>query len=290
MSRPTSSSFGATLRFELASEEGRPLFVSYLVSSLLALTWLVLVHMIPSSLGAIHTAAEPPLITFDPYVPIPHSPSIEPRAGQAGRGVRPGSDSRGASSIHGAFSGNTGLVDAGNLLRGVDVTATGTAPRDPTGLKVGLGTGVDSRTPGRSRTGGLSATSVGVGTVRGEGVSRNVVTIAPPDVRPVGAGPSAGNVSEVGQIARANAPHLERCYRDEGLTRNASLAGLVRLAINVEGGVVTSAQIVDRSWVGAGAAETESCLVRAVRGWRLGGSTAQIVLPLSFTSQVRVAH
>lgn len=285
MSRPKSSGFGATLRFELASEEGRPLFVSYLVASLLALAWLILVHVIPSSLGGIRVSAEPPLITFDPYV-TPPSPSIEPRAGRAGRGVSPRSDPRGAGSIPEIFSGNTGLVDAGNLLRGVDVTATGTAPRAPTGLKVGLGTGLGSRTPGRSRTGILSPTSAGVGAVRGERVSRNVMTIAPPEVRPVGAGPSAGNVSEVGQIARANAPNLERCYREEGLTRNASLAGLVRLAINVEGGRVTTAQIVDRSWVGAGAAETESCLVRAVRGWRLGSSNARIVLPLSFTRGV----
>ena len=59
------------------------------------------------------------------------------------------------------------------------------------------------------------------------------------------------------------------------------------LAVDVEAGRVTSARIVDRSWAGAGVAETESCLVRSVRGWRLGSSDARIVLPLSFTSPVR---
>jgi hypothetical protein len=269
------------------------LFVSYLVASLLALTWLTLVHVVPAPLAPPIVNPREPVITFDPDPPVLARPFNDARAGRGGHGVRPTSprvDSRGAGSIREIFSGNTGLVDAGNLLRGVDVTPTGTSARESAGLKVGLRTGVGSRTPGRSETGRLSPTSAGVGAVGGGGVSRNAVTIAAPEVRPIVDGASRGDVSEVGQTARAHAPQLERCYHDEGLTRNASLAGLVRLAIDVEAGRVTSAQIVDRSWVGAGVAETESCLVRSVRGWRLGSSNARIVLPLSFTSPARASH
>jgi hypothetical protein len=283
VSRPDPSGFDATLRFELASEEDRPLFVSYLVASLFALTWLTLVHFVPIPLDGIPVIAEPPVITFAPEPLVLASAST-------GAGVRtpsPRADSRGATSMRGIFSGNTGLVDAGNLLRGVEVSPTGTAAGEPAGRKVGLGTGVGSRTPGRSRTGGLPPTGAGVGAVSGGGVSRNVVAIGAPDVRPLADAAPRGDASAVGQTARAHVPQLARCYHDEGLSRNASLAGLVRLAIEVEAGRVTSARVVDRSWVGAGVFETESCLVQSVRGWRLGSSDARIVLPLSFTSPQR---
>jgi hypothetical protein len=133
----------------------------------------------------------------------------------------------------------------------------------------------------------LSPGGAGLGTVSGGGVSRNAVTIAAPEVRPVAGGTASGITSEVGQAARAHVPQLERCYHQEGLSRNPSLAGLVRLGLTVEGGRVTSAQILERTWAGAGAPEAESCLVRAARGWRLGGADARIVLPLSFTSPRR---
>jgi hypothetical protein len=284
MSRPEPSGLGATLRFELASEEGRPLFVSYLAASLLALSWLALVHLMPPLSRPV--LGDGPIITFEPEMP-PLPPSLGASSSGTGRGVRsvsPRVDSRGANSIRRMFSGNPGLVDAGQLLRGVEVTGAGTTAGEPGVPKVGLGTGVGSRTPGRSGSGGLSPTGSGVGAVRGEGLSRRAVTVAPPEVRPMADGVQRGDLAEVGQTARARAPQLERCYLAEGLTRNASLAGLVRLAITVESGRVTSARIVDRSWSGAGAAETESCLVRSARGWQLGNASAQLVLPLSFTS------
>ncbi len=283
MSRPERSSFDTTLRFELASEEDRPLFVSYLVASVLATAWLVLVHAMPRPLLPLVTDYVPPIITFAP-LPLPTAePPMERQASGGGRGVR--APSRG--SVRDIFSGKAGLVDAGRILQSVDVAPTGSTRREPGGLKVGLETGVGSGTPGRASTPGLSPGGAGLGTVSGGGVSRNAVTIAAPEVRPVAGGTASGITSEVGQAARAHVPQLERCYHQEGLSRNPSLAGLVRLGLTVEGGRVTSAQIVERTWAGAGAAEAESCLVRAARGWRLGGADARIVLPLSFTSPRR---
>jgi hypothetical protein len=121
-------------------------------------------------------------------------------------------------------------------------------------------------------------------------VCPTAVAVAEPEVRAVVAGPAGVGATAVGQTARAHIPQLERCYYAEGLTRNASLAGIVRLAVDVEAGRVSSASIVDRTWAGAGVVETESCLVRSVRGWRLGSANARIVLPLSFTSPARGAH
>lgn len=288
VSGPDRSRFTTPLRFELASEEERPLFISYLGSSLLAATWLVLVHAMPRPLPEPPIVdLVPPVITFAPRsLPIIASPSAARRAG----GDRIGGESASAGSptaVLGAFLGQSPLVDAGNLLRGVDVAPSGSALGEPTTLKVGLSTGVGSRTPGRARPGGLTPAGAGVGAVVGAGVSRDAVTIAPPEVRPIAVGAGVGNAGEVGQAARAHVPQLARCYYQEGLSRNAGLAGLVRLAITVEAGRVTSADIVDRSWVGAGVAETESCLLQSVRGWRIGDSNARIVLPISFTSPGR---
>ena len=267
--------FGATLRFELVSDEGRPLFVSYMVAGVFALSWLGLVRMMPIPLAPV---LEPPSITFVPETPALPSPS-DGVAKVRGRASSPN-----ASSVRDIFSGNTGLVDAGQILRGVDVKSTGSRSGDPSGMRVALGTEIGSRTPGRSRTGDFSPSGAGLGVVRGRGVSRSGVTIAPPEVRPIVAGTALGNATEVGQAARARAPQLERCYQGEGLTRNAALAGLVRLALTVEGGRVTAAEVASRTWSGAGVAETESCLVRTARGWQLGSGDARIVLPLSFTS------
>ena len=284
MSRSERSSFDATLRFELASQEDRPLFVSYLVASILATAWLVLVHAIPSPISPGAGVFEPqfPVIEFNPAPSRVSDPPIERPSTGRGQPAR----SPAGASLRDAFSGNAGLVDAGQILRGVELAPSGASQGEPSGGKVGLATGTGSLTPGRARTAGLPPGGSGLGTVRGGGVARNAVTIAAPEVRAVSGAPT-GITSEVGHAARAHVPQLERCYHQEGLSRNADLAGLVRLALTIEGGRVTSAQIADRTWAGAGAAEAEACLVRVARGWQLGGSDARIVLPLSFTSPRR---
>lgn len=283
MSRPDSSRFSTCLQLEIASEEDRPLLLSYAVASLLAVVWLVLVRVVPGPLPPIFVEPGAPIITFDPLPLGPARPSAEAKTARLGS-ASASAAAHGAGSLRDAFKGNAGLVDAGNILRGVDVRPTGSAPAAATALKVGLETGAGSRTPGITRTGDLSLATAGMGAVRNGGVPRHVVAIGAPEVRPVAGEAFAGSPAEVGQIARAHVPQLARCYHEEGLSRNASLAGLVRLSITVEAGRVVSAHVIDRSWTGAGAAEAERCLVRTVRGWRLGSSDARMVLPLSFTS------
>ena len=282
MSRPQPHRFDATLRLELASEENRPLLVSYVASSLLAVAWLMLVHLVPVPLPTVPPIFEP-TITFEPDPSLPPSPAIQRQrdgARRDGSSMR----SRGSEAVRDLFKGVPGLVDAGRILRNLAVEPSGTDRGEASRRKVGLETGVGSRTPGLTQPGSGSLEGSGLGNVRNGGVSRTAVTIGPPDVRAVAPGAAGGDAAAMGQTARAHVPQLARCYHDEGLSRNRSLAGLVRLALTVEAGRVTSAAIVDRSWTGAGAAEAEACLLRTVRGWRLGTSDARIVLPLSFTS------
>ena len=76
---------------------------------------------------------------------------------------------------------------------------------------------------------------------------------------------------------------LQSCYE---LARGSDLAGVVALKITLgDAGSVRSAEIVKRTWSGSGAAETEGCLLRVVRGGRLpsGSDGATITLPISFT-------
>ena len=286
MSSATPSGFDVALRFELATEEGRALFVSYGVASALALAWLLVVQVLPVRADEPVARRDEPIVVVPPEdLPTPREERTHSSGSPSGRTSR--GSAPGASSIRDAFGGTAGLVDAGRILRGVDLSPGSSAAGEAGVRKVGLGTGTGSRTPGLSREGGVSPTGAAVGTVAGEGVSRSALTIAPPEVRPIADAPSAGASTEVGQSARAHVPQLERCYYAEGLSRNAALAGLVRLSITVEGGRVTTAEVVSRTWAGAGATETESCLVRVARGWRLGRSSARIVLPLSFTSPTR---
>jgi len=76
---------------------------------------------------------------------------------------------------------------------------------------------------------------------------------------------------------------LQTCYERSGGT---DFAGIVALRLTLgEGGVVRSAEIVRRTWSGPGAAETEACLIRIARGWRVpaGRDGATLTLPISFT-------
>src|SRR5688572_18546082 len=129
VSRPEHSSFDTTLRFELASEEARPLFVSYVFASVLALAWLALVHTMPRPIPPILVDHGRPIIIFFDFLPErPAEPPIQARERAGGRGVRripTPAGSPGAGSMGDAFAGSAGLVDAGQLLRGVEVAPSG---------------------------------------------------------------------------------------------------------------------------------------------------------------------
>ena len=274
----------AVFRSDPSADDARILTVSHLVAGCLALVWLALVYFGPRPTVA---AREPDIVitVVPPVLDVLPSPPREFTRRSSARASR--SDAaRTRTSITNAFADVPGAPERSDLVRGVRI-APNVPTSNPLVRSVPLGTRTGGETPGRSRVAGEGLSGANIGVVTREGVSRAEVAIMPPDVRAVSGEGVRGDATEVGQSARTYAPQLQRCYLDEGLTRNPQLAGLVRLAIEVEGGRVVAARVVDRSWAGPGVAETESCLVRAVRGWRLGTSTARVTLPFSFTSGAR---
>ena len=275
----------AAFRSEPGADDARILTVSHLVAGCLAVVWLALVHFGPRPIVAPPSDAGVVITVVPPVVDVLPSPPRE-FTRRSTASVSQSDAARTRSSISNAFAAGPGAPERGDLVRGVRVTPS-VPTSDPMVRAVPLGTPTGVETPGRSRAAGEGLTGADIGVVTREGVSRAEVAIMPPEVRAASGEGVRGDATEVGQSARAYAPQLQRCYIDEGLTRNPRLAGLVRLALEVERGRVVAARIVDRSWTGAGVAETESCLVRAVRGWRIGTSTARVTLPFSFTSGPR---
>ena len=204
----------------------------------------------------------------------------------------------------GSGAGSGGLVgDASNILGGV-ATSSGTGGTGGglggsggggTGGKVVLGNGQGgqgSRTPGRGGIGGGTGTGGGggggIGGVGGGGgVVRSTVRVSAPAAISVEPLKPGRNVDELGTYVRSRESQLRFCYQENGLKVNPNLAGSITVAIDIaEGGAVRGASVTRRSWSGAGASESEACIVRAIRGWRFPSSAAgqgTYAFPFSFT-------
>ncbi len=205
----------------------------------------------------------------------------------------------------GSGAGSGGLVgDASNILGGVDVSSgsggtgggLGGAGGGGTGGKVVLGSGQGgqgSTTPGRGGIGGGTGTGGGggggIGGVgAGGGVTRAAVRVQAPT--PINVDPLAGpgrNVDELGTYVRSRESQLRFCYQENGLKVNPGLAGSITVAIDIaSSGSVQGAQVTRRTWSGAGASESEGCILRTIRGWRFPSSsraTGTYSFPFSFT-------
>ena len=246
--------------------------------------------------------------------PGPRTQAPGPRGPQSGtpRQGAPGSrtERNTAGAIGDAFgtgsgAGSGGLVgDASNILGGVDVSSgsggsgggLGGSGGGGTGGKVVLGSGQGgqgSATPGRGGIGGGTGTGGGggggIGGVgSGGGVTRAAVRVSPPT--PINVDPLAGpgrNVDELGTYVRSRESQLRFCYQENGLKVNPGLAGSITVAIDIaSSGAVQGAQVTRRTWSGAGASESEACILRTIRGWRFPSSsraTGTYSFPFSFT-------
>jgi hypothetical protein len=266
-------------RIDLSASEDGPLAMSYLVATALALCWLALVQWMP-----LQVAPRPvlPDITIR-FAPAPYFPElVEPR--QAQRAMSRQTPS-GSSGIRGAFQRLGAPVNAADLVRGTRVRTGDPTNTGATSRIAVLGVGDAARTPGRSAMGGIAPGTGNLGSISSAGVARAELDVLPPEIRAPSAGGSSGDATEVARFVRGHASQLQHCYQQEGLTRNAALAGVVRIVMEMENGRATGVRVAQRTWSGAGVAETESCLLRVIRGWRVNGTTTgTITLPFSFTS------
>ena len=272
-----------TQPFDLLSPEERPIAVTFDELD------------VPTPTPAEGTGETTPAPGPTDRAPAPRAPEKgTPRPNPAGSRT----EATKAGAIGDAFgtrsgAGSGGVVgDVSNVLRGVDVAsgsggtgggdeATGGGGRGgKTVLGYGEG-GQGSRTPGRggigagTGTGGGGGGGIG-GVGGGGGISREPVRISAPrpiDVPSV-SGP-ARDVSELGTFVRSRESQLRFCYNEFGLKVNPSLAGSVSVAITITAsGSVSGVDVTNRTWSGAGASETESCIRSRVRGWRFPAADA----------------
>ena len=285
--------FGRSLRYEIAGEEGRALLSSYGLSFALGIAWLAFVYFGPRTLPMqlLSRDERPIAVTFDMPEPTQDAAEAEEAAAAAppapkersGGGRQRTSNAAAIANAFGSSSASGGLVgDVSNVLRNVDVSSGsgGTATANGAGAKVVLGAGeggTGSRTPGRGGIGNGLGPGGGRGTGAGGGtVSRTPVRIAPP--RPISA-PRAGgpqrDVSELGTFVRGHEAQLRFCYNEYGLKENPSLAGSITASVTLTpAGAVAAANVTNRTWSGAGAAETERCIINKVRTWHFPPSEA----------------
>ncbi|HEX5072889.1 MAG TPA: AgmX/PglI C-terminal domain-containing protein [Gemmatimonadaceae bacterium] len=284
---------GRSLRYEIAGEEGRALLASYALSFALGIAWLAFVYFGPRTLPMqlLSQDERPIAVTFDMPEPTADAAAAEEAAAAAppvpkerSGGARQRTANPAAiAEAFGSSKASGGLVgDVSNVLRNVDVSSGsgGTAGSSDAGRKVVLGAGEGgsaSRTPGRGGIGNGLGPGAGIGTGAGGGtVSRTPVRIAPP--RPVDV-PRAGgpqrDVSELGTFVRGHEAQLRFCYNEYGLKENPSLAGSITASVALTpSGAVTAANVTNRTWSGAGAAETERCIIDKIRTWRFPASEA----------------
>lgn len=289
------TSLSRALRFELASEEGRVMIGSWLVSAVLGVLWVLLVvygpatsasHLLPPEERPIEVRFEAPPPPPPPPAPVaapvptpapkPAAPSPEAAAERA-----KAREALHVAQIGAAFgaapqAGNGPVGDVSNVLRGVDVHASGaSAPGGMNGGKTVLaygqgGAGV--RTPGRTGIAGVEA-GEGIGAVgavgAGAGIGHAGVAVsAPRAVAGAPLGSPGRDASALGNAVREHEPQLRFCYQEYGLKVNPSLAGSVTLSLTINvAGSIKAATLPDRTWAGSGVAATESCILDKVRAW-----------------------
>jgi len=186
-------------------------------------------------------------------------------------------------TVAGAFATTLAAQVTDNVaavIRGVQAVQGRASGNDASG-KTALSAGTLGSTPGMGTFGKGSD----MGQVSGGGAIRRATLRAQP--LPVVVAPEPGRAlvdpAEAGAFVRASTAQLQYCYERNG---GRELAGVVTIRLSLgAGGAVRDAEVVRHTWSGAGAAETEACLLAVVRQWRVptGSAGATLTLPISFT-------
>ena len=273
----------------LRDEELAPQVVSWTIALTIAAAWLALVSLWPST-------ATPPTDAprLDPFITMNFDRAREPAplAKNTGdghlvvtRSIKPHKPAS-ALDLTGIFAAIVTGRALAQVTRMIPLRAeggdnSGGAARD----KTAIATGSDAATPGRSSLGSAMGDGAKVGKVQGGAAIRQAhVRINPlPVVTAPSLGTEMADASELGSFIRSRVSQLQSCYEQAGGT---DLAGVVALRLTLgSGGSVQAAEIVRRTWSGPGAAQTEACLIKIARGWRVpsGAEGATVTIPISFT-------
>ena len=288
----------ARLRLRLShlmcEEDCGPLLVSWAIALSAAIAWLFLVYLTPAPIAQNATAAGP--LIGDGVVTVDADIGHKALPGTNARGAAPAVVRRHTPAspldLAGVFSAGVllrGVAEATRVIAGVQ-TVRGDVGRPISRVdKSALDAANGAATPGMAQLGasggaGSGGAGANVGQVqRGADIQRAAFHAKPLPIVTAPALHGAVDATELASFVRGRVAQLQSCYE---LARGTDLAGVVALRITLgDAGSVRGAEIVRRTWSGSGAAETEGCLLRVVRGWTLpsGSEGATITLPISFT-------
>jgi len=272
--------------------ETRALSVSHALAAGLGATWLALVYLTPApppSIALLRPEEAASIdVQFDDPPPPPKQQAPPPEAAPNVNEPPPTPAekekqrvAKEEADIGDAFGGgNTNALvgDVTNALRGVEVAKGDKAGGGGRKAVIAYGQGgVGARTPGKGFDAAAAAAASGIGKVNAAGgVARASIRVAAPQVvaRP-GERPSR-DMSQLGTFVRSRQAQLQFCYQEQGLLLNPSLAGTIGVEVALApNGSVASARITERTWSGAGVAETEGCILQRIRGWGFPASNAQ---------------
>jgi len=279
-------------------DETRPLWISHALAATLGASWLALVYLSPAPPPTIALMrpeeAAAVDVEFEDEKPEPPTPAPAEEAPVLGANVPTKKElarlKKEEKEIGDAFGGSSALVgDVTNALRGVNVDKGG-KDADAAGsgkavIAYGQG-GTSVRTPGRGLDPSVAAAGAGIGRVNAAGsVARGSIAVAVPQVvRSADGGASGRNMAKLGTFVRARQAQLQYCYREQGLTLNANLAGSVGVTVSLDAsGAVSEARVISRTWSGGGSAEAEQCILQRVRGWGFPASAKAGAESYSFT-------
>ncbi|HKN68856.1 MAG TPA: AgmX/PglI C-terminal domain-containing protein [Gemmatimonadaceae bacterium] len=290
----------ARLRLRLAhvfcEEDCGPLLVSWAIALSAAIAWLLLVYVTPPAAPIVQIRPAGPaiddgIVTVDPGAGYNAMPSIAPKG--AHQPVVRRKSSTGPLDLADVFALSVvmrGVTEATRVIAGAQMVRADVGHPIGRAEKSALAPANGAATPGMTQLGapggpGSSSADGNLGQVQhGGAIERATFHAKPlPIVTAPPVGGAAVDATELASFVRGRAAQLQSCYE---LARGTDLAGVVALRITVgDAGSVRNAEIVRRTWSGAGAAETESCLLRVVKSWRLpsGSDGATITLPISFT-------
>lgn len=265
-------------------DESRPLFFSHAIATTLGIVWLVLVYTLPSPPPSIALLrpeeAAAVEVRFDDDKPQPErkTPDEATPAGSPRPTVAERARAKEEQAMADAFGGSSAPVgDVTNSLRGVSVSSADQGAGGGAKAVIGYGAGGAAvRTPGRGLDASVLAAGSEIGRVTAAGsVTRASIAVAAPTVvRSADGGTSGRDMARLGTFVRARQAQLQYCYADVGLGANPALAGSVRVTVTLDAtGAVGDAQVTNRTWSGAGVAETESCVLQRVRTWAFPASS-----------------